>query len=111
MGEHAALGRVRGDIIEMLEVGRIFEIAEGRHAMPLGALLRLRRPHEERCQRPGADDERLAAGRIAEADHWRGPILAAFSASHHHTVVNPEAPYFGRGSRAPKPTPALATIR
>ena len=28
----------------------------------------------------------------------RFPILAAFSASYHHTVGKPETPYFGSGS-------------
>ena len=35
--EHAALRRVRIDIVEMLEVGGIFEVAEGRDAVPLGS--------------------------------------------------------------------------
>src|SRR5215813_9721928 len=38
VGEHAALRGAWIDVIEMLEVGRIFEIAEGRYPMALGVL-------------------------------------------------------------------------
>ena len=34
--------------------------------------------------------------------HWREPVLAALCASHHHTVGNAAAPYFGSGSGRPK---------
>src|SRR5215831_8203870 len=38
LGERAALGRIGVDVVEMLEVGRIFEIAESRTPMALGVL-------------------------------------------------------------------------
>src|SRR6185312_6422759 len=37
---HAALGRVRIDVVEMVEIRRIGEVAEGRHAVALGVLRR-----------------------------------------------------------------------
>jgi hypothetical protein len=33
LGERAALGRIGVDVVEMLKVGRIFEISESRHAV------------------------------------------------------------------------------
>ena len=38
----AALRRVRVDVIEMLETGRIFQFAEFRHAVPPGRVCSLR---------------------------------------------------------------------
>src|SRR5215510_6914057 len=66
MGEYAALRRVRVDIIEMLEPYRIFEIAEGRHAVALGLLrcLHLRcfdTPGERRCEPSCTKEQRFAA--------------------------------------------------
>src|SRR5215472_11073905 len=47
--EGTALRRVRIDVIEMLEVRGIFEVAEGRHAVALGLLLCLcRRGQDQR---------------------------------------------------------------
>ncbi len=45
MGKRAALGRIRVDVVEMLEVSRIFEVAERRHAVPLGVFMRQGGPH------------------------------------------------------------------
>jgi hypothetical protein len=53
MGEHATLRGVWIDVIKMLKVGRIFEIAEGRHAVALGLLCCLDLPcipGERRCE-------------------------------------------------------------
>ncbi len=102
MGEHAALRRIGLDIVEMLEVRRIFEIAEGRHAMALGAFVRPRGHDRHRCQRARAQQERIPAADLAGGfAHCRVPALAAFSASHHHTVGNAAAPYLGNGSGRP----------
>ena len=76
----------------MLEVGGIFEVAEGRHAVALGTILCRRRPHRDRRQRSGAENERIAARQIAAIGHLRVPVFAAFSASHHHTVGNAAEP-------------------
>ena len=96
--EGAALGRVRLDIVEMLEARRIFQVAEGRHAVTLGPLVGTGRSSDARCQRAGTKRERVAPRHIADVAHERVPILAAFSASHHHTVGKADAPYLGRGS-------------
>jgi hypothetical protein len=66
MGEHAALRGVWIDVVEMLEVGRIFEIAESRHAVALGLLrcLALRCfdiSRQSRCKRSRTKEERFAA--------------------------------------------------
>src|SRR5262249_37781125 len=38
LGERAALGRIGVDVVEMLKVGRIFEISESRRAVALGVM-------------------------------------------------------------------------
>ncbi len=102
--EHAAFGRVRIDVVEMLEVGRIFEVAEGRHAMMLGLLLLRAAPdaHHDGRDRSGPEHERVAAIRRSRArrpePHWREPVLAALAWSHHQIVGNSVMPYFGIGS-------------
>src|SRR5262249_3855995 len=50
VGEHATLRGVWIDVIEMLEVGRIFEIAEGRYPMALGVLACFDIPCERRYE-------------------------------------------------------------
>src|SRR5262249_34139495 len=96
--EEGVVGRIQVDIVEMLEVRRIFELAEGRHAVTLGSLLRRGRSGEARRQRAGTKRQRVATRHIADVGHERVPIFAAFSASHHHTVGKADAPYLGRGS-------------
>src|SRR6266404_1409285 len=98
LGERAALRRIGVDVVEMLESRRIFEVAERRDAVPFGALLRQRRTSERRSERTGAQCERMASRHLADVGHGRVPVLAAFSASHHHTVGKADAPYFGSGS-------------
>ena len=47
------------------------------------------------------ENEHMAAGERGCAKRTvqeRPPVLAAFSASHHHRVGNPEVPYLGNGS-------------
>src|SRR5262249_2208385 len=98
LGERAALRRIGGDVVEMLERRWIFEVAEGRDAMPLGTFVRQRRARDRRSERPGPEGEGVASRQLADVGHGRVPVLEAFSASHHHTVGNAEAPYFGSGS-------------
>src|SRR5262245_6893073 len=85
----------------MLERCRIFEVTERRDAVPLGTLLllRRRRARDRRCERTSPECERMASRHLANVGHGRVPVLEAFSASHHHTVGNAAAPYFGSGSR------------
>jgi hypothetical protein len=63
MGEHATLRGVWIDVIKMLKVGRIFEIAEGRHAVALGLLCLpcTDVPGERRCEPSRTKEERFAA--------------------------------------------------
>ena len=49
--------------------------------------------------RAGADTEYISA---RQTGHERDPTFAALARSHHHTVGNPEKPYFGSGSGCPK---------
>lgn len=96
--ERAALRRVHVDIIVMLEVGGIFEIAEGGHAVPLGTLACERRRSDGGGDGASAKCERVAPRHIADVGHGRVPVLEAFSASHHHTVGKAAEPYLGSGS-------------
>jgi hypothetical protein len=102
MGEHAALRRMRVDVLEMLEVRGVFEVAEGRHAVTLRPHLRIGRPRHDQGEGARTEKERIAARHLAEIGHWRVPVLAAFTASHHQTVGNAAAPYVGNGSGRPK---------
>ena len=61
LGEQPALWRIRVDIVEMLESRRIFEVAERRHAVALGALLCQRRPSDRRGERSRTKEQRFAA--------------------------------------------------
>src|SRR5262249_40884938 len=95
-----ALGRLRIDVVEMAELGWVFQIPERREAMALDLAL-LRRDGEAgqcRCEGAGRPAERLPARetrRPAEGSgrlrHERDPTFAARSASHHHTVGKPPA--------------------
>src|SRR5262249_3950043 len=98
LGEDAALGRIHVDVVEMLEVRRIFELAERRHAVTLGSLLRRGRSGDGRGQSAGAKRERIATRHIADVGHERVPILAASWGSHRDTVGEADAPYLARGS-------------
>jgi hypothetical protein len=61
MGEHAAFRGVWIDIVEMLEVGWIFEISEGRQAVALEVLRRFNILCERRCERSRSQEKRFAA--------------------------------------------------
>lgn len=96
------LGRVHIDVVEMMKVRGIFQIAEYRHAMRLGgAILRQRRPKPRSAQRADAETEHMPAGGLRHAGKIpqdRLPSRAALSASYHHSDGRPERPYFGIGS-------------
>ena len=62
--ENAALGGVRVDIIEMPEAGLVFEIAECRDAVTLGAFRCLADRGESRAERRSTDGERVAPGEV-----------------------------------------------
>src|SRR5262249_54764232 len=72
VGEHAALRGVWIDVIEMLEVGRIFEIAEGRYPMALGVLARFDIPCEGRYE---AAPRRSVSRRVCS----RALVIEAFA--------------------------------
>ena len=102
--KQSALRRGHIDVFEMMKIGRIFQIAEHRHSVGLGAAFlgrRRGRPEPSCAQRADAENEHMAAGERGCAKRTvqeRPPVLAAFSASHHHRVGNPEVPYLGNGS-------------
>src|SRR5262249_4217679 len=74
MGKDAALRGVWIDIVEMFEVGRIFEISESRHAVALGDLCCFDIAGDRRCERNRAKQERFATCSS------RAPIIEAFRA-------------------------------
>src|SRR5262249_8206593 len=98
LGEYAALGRVRIDVVESLEVRRVFEVAEGGDAVALGAFVCGGRSGNGGGQRAGAQRPRVAPRHVVDVGHGRVPVLEAFSASHHQMVGKAEAPYLGSGS-------------
>jgi len=69
VGEHAALRGVWIDVIEMLEVGRIFEIAEGRYPMALGVLACFDILCEGRYEGSHTEEERFAARLLESIGH------------------------------------------
>src|SRR5579883_3575018 len=93
-----------------MEVCRVFQIAEGRHAVRLAAgLAGPCGAHKWRGERADAEantkPEHMPARRGGQSDQplqARLPILAAFSASHHHMSGKLAAPYFGSSAGRPK---------
>jgi hypothetical protein len=69
MREHPTLGGGWIDVIEMLEVGRIFEIAEGRNPMALGVVACFDILREGRYEGSRTEEERFAACWQASIDH------------------------------------------
>src|SRR5262249_43740417 len=69
VGEQAALRGVWIDVIEMLEVGRIFEIAEGRYPMALGVLACLDILCEGQHEGSRTEEERFAARSLESIGH------------------------------------------
>src|SRR5262249_40329132 len=78
VGEHAALRGVWIDVIEMLEVGRIFEIAEGRDPMVLGVLACFDILCEKRYEGGRTEEERFAARLLESINHRGVRILPVF---------------------------------
>ena len=96
-----ALGGRRIDVVEVMKIGRIFQIAKGRHAVGFGAgFRRPRGPQPRRSERTNPETKHMLARqrRRAKPAQERLPILAALSASHHHRVGKPDTPYCGSGS-------------
>jgi hypothetical protein len=77
--EHAALRRFRIDVIEVREIGRIFQVAERRYAVPLGFRARLglsiEPDHAGRCGACAKAKKPPAR----KSDHERDPTLAALA--------------------------------
>src|SRR5262245_32683093 len=69
VGEHAALRGVWIDVIEMLEVGRIFEIAEARYPMALGVIACFDILCEGRYEGSRTEEERFAARLLESIGH------------------------------------------
>src|SRR6516164_1494621 len=69
VGEYAALRGVWIDVIEMLEVGRIFEIAEGRNPMALGVMACFDIRCEGRYEGSRTEEERFAARLFKNIGH------------------------------------------
>src|SRR5262249_28860468 len=67
--KHAALRGIRIDIVELLEVRRILEIAEGRQAMALIELLSLGVRCQRRAQGCGTKDQGLAPRQFRMVAH------------------------------------------
>src|SRR5689334_5043205 len=88
----------------MLEVGGILQVAERGYAVPFGVGLVLAACWTKRRagqRRAGANDQQVPPSRRVHPrsfDQLRPPVLAAFSASHHHSEGRPATPYFGSGS-------------
>ena len=62
------LGRVDIDVIEVMKVARIFQIAKSRHPMRFGGALGCSHTPETRCaQRPDAEAEYVPAGEPCHA--------------------------------------------
>ena len=72
----SALGGIGIDVIEMGELGWIFEIAEGRNAVPRLGDGRQREPAQKK-------------GRQDFSHHFAAATFLAFSSSHHQRVGNP----------------------
>ena len=69
MGKYAALRGIWIDIVEMLEVRRIFEIAEGRNAMVLDVLACFDILCEGRYEGSRTEEERFAARLLESIGH------------------------------------------
>jgi hypothetical protein len=69
VGEYAALRGFWIDVIEMLEVGRIFEIAEGRNPMALGVVACFDIRCEGRYEGSRTEEERFAARLLENLGH------------------------------------------
>src|SRR6516164_8566262 len=69
VGEYAGLRGVWIDVIEMFEVGRIFEIAEGRNPMALGVLTCFDILYEGRYKGSRTEEERFAARLLESISH------------------------------------------
>ena len=73
--KHAALGRLGIDVVEMRKVGRILQVAERRHAVPLGVA----RPAAAAPPKPIAPD---GDGAGADAREARGATVRSRARSH-----------------------------
>ncbi len=103
--EHTALWRRRIDVIEMGEVGRVFQIAEGGHAMCFALIRRQRAAHPSArhdAANGGGTRSQFQNRATVGRRHERFLAFAAFSASHHQTVGKAAAPYFGISFGWPK---------
>src|SRR5262249_52070754 len=99
--DQSAFGRVDIDISEVMEIGRVFQVAESGDAVNIAAHAGARRFQPRRSQRAEAEAEHVATRKreqARDAAQERLPVLAAFSSSHHQTFGKAATPYLGSGS-------------
>ena len=104
----------------MLKVGWVFQITEGRHPMSfdtgrfaagIGRRPRIENaPRSALLRRGPAHGGARAGAHEGRAAQERPPVLAAFSASHHHRLGNPETPVFGQRLRMIEAIPARIAL-
>src|SRR5262249_38300780 len=93
--EHSAFRRFWIDVAEVRKIRRVAEIAECRHAVPVG-ILGGNRNDAIADAGPGHAGQKSQSTATTESHRYdRCGTLAALSASHHHTVGKAERPYFG----------------
>src|SRR5262249_53509777 len=86
MRKYPALRSVRIDVVEVLEIRRIFEVAERRHALARRGLLGIGTRRQNRCQRPCAEDQRIATRHVGMITHRRTPAsLVSQHPEYYHT--------------------------
>src|ERR1700692_665273 len=90
----------------MMEVDRIFQVAEYRNPVHFGTDIgRHRSPQPRRAQRANTKTKHIPAGELRHAriiPQDRLPLLAALSASYPQIAGNPDRPYFGNSDGRPK---------
>ena len=113
--EQSAFRRVGIDVVEMVKVGRIFQVAEHRHAVNVGfghrrpprgrnrAALSAPTPRPSTCRRENSVMR-------PKSLQLRLPILAALSASHHHRFGKPEARVFRQRFGMAEAIPSRVTL-
>jgi hypothetical protein len=100
--KHPAFRRRQIDVVEVMEIRRIFQVAEHRQSVRLRSRIdRQRRPEPRSTDSTEPETQHMPAGELRPAHKIpqdRLPILAALSESYHHSDGRPDRPYFGIGS-------------
>ena len=93
--EHSAFRRFWIDVVEVWKICRLAEIAERRHAVPVGILGRNGSDAVADTGRGRTGQKSQSTAATESHRYDRCGTLLALSASHHHTVGKAERPYFG----------------